>query len=182
MNQSKKITLSGVFIALGILLPIAFHAAGPNAGKIFLPMHIPVLLSGFVVGPVNALAVGIITPLLSSLLTGMPPMTPVPTAIMMAFELGAYGLLAGLFYQRFRWHELLCLIGAMLGGRIVLGLVVAGFVYVLGFKNLGNPAIYVWGGIVTGLPGMIIQLILIPGLIMLLKKSNVLKGGKSIES
>lgn len=183
MSQTQKITLSGIFIALGILLPIAFHATGTNAGKIFLPMHIPVLLSGFVVGPLNALGVGIITPILSSLLTGMPPMAPVPTAIIMAFELGTYGLACGLFYQKFKWHEVLALIAAMFCGRIVLGLITAVFVYILGFKNLGNPVIYVWGGVVTGLPGMVIQVVLIPGIIILLKKSHVLKeGGKSIES
>ena len=49
----KKITVGGLLIALALVLPMAFHLTGvPQPGQVFLPMHIPVLLGGFVLGPV----------------------------------------------------------------------------------------------------------------------------------
>ena len=70
----RNIILGGLFVALGIVIPIAFHAIG--AGPVFLPMHIPVLLAGFTIGPTIGCLVGAVTPILSSLLTGMPPLMP----------------------------------------------------------------------------------------------------------
>ena len=183
MNKTKKITLSGIFIAIGILLPMVLHFAGSEAGKVFLPMHIPVLLSGFVLGPAYGLGVGVITPLLSSILTGMPPLvTPVPMAVIMIFELGAYGMVSGLLNKKFKLNMICSLLGSMLAGRIAAGIVVAVILYVFGFKNLGNPVIYVWGGIITGLPGIVIQLIVVPAFLTLLKKSRVMQEGSSVDT
>jgi len=82
----------GVFISLGVLLPIAFHAVGAM-GSVFLPMHIPVLMAGLLMGPVIGAGVGALTPVCSSLLTGMPPL--MPTLPIMIPELIAYGAVAG---------------------------------------------------------------------------------------
>jgi thiamine transporter ThiT len=88
-KTTKKMVLSALFIALGLVLPF-FTGQIPQIGSRLLPMHIPILLCGFVCGAPFGLAAGFITPLLRSLIFGMPPM--MPTAVAMAFELAAYGL------------------------------------------------------------------------------------------
>ena len=96
MNSiTKKLVSCALCIALGVLLPIAFHVI-PNAGSVFLPMHIPVLICGLFCGAPYGLACGIITPFISSVMTGMPPAMMLPKMII---ELGVYGLVAGLCTQ-----------------------------------------------------------------------------------
>lgn len=89
--NTKQLVLAALCVALGVVLPVAFHSI-PNAGSVLLPMHIPVLLCGLVCGPVYGLLSGILTSLLSSMITGMPPMAYLPS---MLCELAAYGLAAG---------------------------------------------------------------------------------------
>ena len=120
MHNTRRICWGALFIALGILLPITFHMVG--MGKVFLPMHIPILLAGFFCGPAIGAMVGFITPLLSAVMTGMPPFMP-PMAQIMVFELAAYGLLTGLLFNRFRLGVYPSLLLAMLAGRAVHGLV-----------------------------------------------------------
>ena len=112
--KSKKIVLSGLFIALGVVVPMIFHTVN-LAGPIFLPMHIPVLLAGFVLGPIYGGIVGIICPVISGLATGMPPL--MPNMPIMAFELCGYGILTGFLYNKTKMLYP-SLIGAMIGGRI----------------------------------------------------------------
>ena len=171
MNDTKRLTLSALFLALGILLPYVFHATNLG-GSMFLPMHIPVLLAGFFVGPFYAMAIGAITPILSGAMTGMPPYGPFPVAIVMAFELAAYGFFAGLFYEKLRMNSILSLVLAMVCGRIVLGFVVFVLVVAFGF-NKQNPAMYVWGGLATGWPGVLIQLVLIPAVVEIVRKAGL---------
>ncbi len=171
MKEIKKITLSAIFIAIAIVLPIAFHALG--LGSTFLPLHIPVLIAGFIVGPIYGLIVGVVSPLLSGLITGMPPFAP-PYAVVMAFELGAYGFLAGLFYQKLKMNEWVSLILSMAGGRIVYGFVAFLLMSVLGIFKF-DPIAYVTTGIVTAWPGMIIQLVLIPTLVFALRKNGLIE-------
>lgn len=171
----RDIVLGGLFIALGIIIPIAFHAIG--AGPVFLPMHIPVLLAGFIVGPAIGCVVGALTPVLSSVLTGMPPLMP-PKAQMMVVELGVYGLLSGFFYQTRKIHVVLSLIIAMFGGRIVYGLLAAYILPLFGFSPV--PVFYpITAGLVTGIPGIVIQLVLIPCIVWLLEKQRKGKRPKS---
>jgi len=167
--NTKKISLSGLLIALGLILPIAFHAFG-GAGKIFLPMHLSVLVAGFLLPPVNALAVGMLTPFLSSVLTGMPvtfPMMPI-----MIVELGTYALVISLLNKKRIESIYVKLVVAMLSGRIMAGLMVFAMVNVVGLKM--NALVFVQGSIVTGLPGIIIQLIMIPLVVKLLDIKSVL--------
>lgn len=171
MNNTKKLTLSALFLALGILLPYVFHATNLG-GSIFLPMHIPVLLAGFFVGPFYALAIGAITPIISGLMTGMPPFAPVPIAIVMAFELAAYGFFAGLFYEKLRINPILSLVLAMICGRIVTGLVIFVLVAAFGFNKL-NPIAYVWGSLATSWPGILIQLVLMPAIVEIVRKAGL---------
>ncbi len=164
-RSTRHLIISAVLIALGVVLPIAFHAV-PSAGQVILPMHIPVLIGAFFLPWTWAGAVGFITPLLSTLLTGMPPIAPFPTAIMMPFELATYGIIISLLRKMLvskeKWYSpLFALIPAMLAGRIVSGLVF--FILLKIYLAVPvTPWAFVTGGIVTGLPGIAIQIVLIP--------------------
>lgn len=156
--KTRFIAHTALYLALGILLPIVFHQFGPS-GRLFLPMHIPVLLAGFLVGPASGFIVGILAPGLSHLLTGMPPGYAVP---LMSLELPMYGLVAGLAYVRMRMNIYVSLIIAMIVGRLAFGL----GLFVLGmFIKLPYTATVFFsatGPLVAGLPGIILQLVLIP--------------------
>ncbi|QSX06179.1 ECF transporter S component [Sedimentibacter sp. zth1] len=169
-NSLKDLILTGLFIAIGLTLPIVFHYFG-GLGAIFLPMHIPVLLCGFICGWKYGLICGIITPLLSSVLTGMPPIFPIGAS--MSFELLTYGLLCGLLYKTLHKNIYVSLISAMLGGRIVSGIANTIFMGVAG-KPYGF-SIFITSAFIKSLPGIIIQIILIPLLIIALQKTGQLK-------
>lgn len=169
--KTRKVVYMAVLVALGIVIPMAFHYLGTGLGPIFLPMHLPVFLGGVLLGPGAGLIVGIITPLLNSVLTGMPPL--IPMLPIMTVELAVYGLVLGYFFKRLQVNIYLSLIITMLMGRIGAGLVVWIIVHGFGFARLpSNPFIYIWGTITTGLPGIIIQLVLIPFILNYLKSSG----------
>lgn len=175
-NKSvKQMMLGGAFIAFGIVLPMMFHAFG--LGSTFLPMHIPVLLSGFFLEPVVALVVGAVTPFLSSVFTGMPPIFPMMP--IMVFELAAYGFVVSIVSKKVR-NPFIPLITSMITGRIVAGAVV----WVLGSlfaANLPGPGLFIVGAITKGVPGILIQLFFIPATVILIEKAALnLKGEKSI--
>ena len=171
-NKTQQLTLAGLVLAIGLILPSLFHAV-PNAGKVFLPMHLPVLMAGLLLDPMYALAVGILTPVLSNLMTGMPPTFPILP--IMVCELAAYGLFASILKHKAKLHYMVALILSMLLGRIVGGLVA--FVMTKAFAlQLPPPHIWIWGSITTGLPGIVIQLILIPAIYFALNK--YMKGNK----
>lgn len=155
---------AAICVALGVVLPIAFHSI-QNAGSIFLPMHIPVLLCGLLCGPWYGLACGILAPVLSSLLTGMPPSAILPSMIC---ELAVYGLCSGIM-KKMTKNNIVSLVVAMLAGRVVSGLAKA-----LIF-NAGNYSFKAWvtSSFVTALPGIIIQIILIPVLMLALEKAKL---------
>ncbi|MEF2782715.1 MAG: ECF transporter S component [Clostridium sp.] len=168
-SQVKKITISAFFLALGLVLPFAFHSFGPGAGAMFLPMHIPVLLCGFVCGSGYGALIGVLTPLVSSALTGMPVF--MPTGIAMCFELMTYGILSGLIVKRLPLYP--SLIITMLAGRAVSGIVnlillsMAGKAYTL--------EIFLTAAFVTALLGIILQLIIIPLLVKVIEKIEIHK-------
>jgi riboflavin transporter FmnP len=164
---AKKIVLAGLFLALGLLLP-SLTGQIPSIGKRLLPMHIPVLLAGFALGGPYGLIVGLITPVLRSALFGMPPLFP--NAAAMSFELAAYGLLAGLLYKvlpKQNWSIYLSLAVAMILGRVVWG---AASLLLYGIQ--GSPftwQMFIAGAFVDAIPGIILQLVLIPVLVIALK-------------
>lgn len=169
---TKKLVLSGLFIALGLVLPIFTHSVG--LGTTVLPMHIPVLLCGFVCGWPYGLVVGVITPLLSSLMTAMPPLFPY--AVTMAFELAAYGFMAGLLYKLFPKKNIfiyVILIISMLFGRIVWGTAMLAFLGLTG--KAFTWAAFTAGAFIESIPGIIIQIILIPILVIALKKARLIE-------
>lgn len=170
MTQVKKAIITAVCMALCVVLPLAFHAV-PNAGSIYLPMHIPVLLCGLICGWSFGLACGIVGPLLSSLLTGMPPAAVLPA---MVIELAVYGMVAGLGMALVRTKKLsadlyISLIAAMLTGRIVAGVAKA-LIFAAGSTTM---AAWATSYFVTGLPGIVIQLILIPAIVIALEKARL---------
>lgn len=167
----KKSIITALCIALCVILPQAFHAI-PNAGAIYLPMHIPVLLCGIICNWQFGLFCGIAGPLLSSLFTGMPPAAVLPA---MMVECAVYGLTTGILMKLVSTKKIyadlyISLIGAMLTGRIIAGAAKA-----LIFAK-GEITIAAWAAssFVTALPGIIIQLILIPAVIFALIKANLI--------
>ena len=172
MKSTKKLVLSALFLALGYVLPF-FTGQIQAIGKMLLPMHIPVLLCGFVCGWQYGLIVGFIVPLFRSVLAGMPVM--MPTAVGMAFELAAYGIISGMMYQKLPKKTIniyLSLITAMIGGRIVWGLV-----SILLYGMQGNAfswTMFMGGALLNAIPGIVIQLVLIPVVIIILEKTGLL--------
>lgn len=168
----QKITLSAMFTALAFVLPF-FTMQIEKIGDMLCPMHIPVILCGFICGAPWGLLVGVISPLLRSLIMTMPVMFP--TAICMAFELGTYGLVAGLLYNALpqkKPYIYVSLAGAMVTGRIVWGIariVLLGF----DFSKFGWSAFWA-GAVLNAIPGIIVQIVLIPVVVMALEKASFL--------
>ena len=171
MKNTKKLVLSALFLAIGLILPFITMQI-PAVGKMLCPMHIPVLLCGFIVGWPYGLLVGFITPLIRSVLFGMPMM--VPNAVCMAFELATYGFVAGILSKKMRKDMkslYIALVAAMLVGRVVWGLVSA-IVYTLMGAGF-TWKLFFMGGFVNAIPGILIQLILIPLLVNRLYAAGV---------
>ena len=166
----QKMCLSAMFIALAFVLPF-FTLQIEKIGDMLCPMHIPAILCGFICGGPWGLAVGVISPILRSLVMTMPVMFP--TAIGMAFEVGTYGLVAGLLYKMLpkkKQYIYVSLIGAMVIGRIVWGvarIVMFGF----DFSKFGWAAFWS-GAVINAIPGIIVQIILIPVIVMIVEKTK----------
>lgn len=169
--NTKKLVVAAVCLALALVLPFLTGQI-PQIGSALCPMHIPVFLCGFLCGPVYALIVGAVAPILRSLLFGMPPMYP--TAIAMCFELAAYGLFSGLLYKMLPKKNIniyVALILAMILGRIVWGIAT---MFLLGF---GDSAFtwqaFISGALLNAIPGIILHILIIPPIVIALKKAKV---------
>lgn len=163
-----KLIWAALFLALAYLLPFVTGQI-PEVGKMLCPMHLPVLLCGFLCGPQWGLAVGFIAPLLRSLTLGMPIFFP--SALCMAFELATYGLLAALFYRLFarkKRYLYPALVLTMIGGRLVWGIAMLICMGVAD-KPFGFTA-FLSGAVTTALPGIALQLILIPPIVMAVER------------
>jgi len=164
MTRTQKLTVTGMLFAIGIILPFATaHGLGMSGG-VLLPMHIPVFICGLLCGPWYGLFCGIFLPVINSLLTGMPPIYPLMP--IMVCELATYGLISGIFYHKTPLKNkkigvYVAMLIAMICGRVVYGLV-------FHFLLLLNPALKVatvWVAIATGVPGIIVQLLLVPAVV-----------------
>ena len=166
----KKLVLAALFLALALVLPFLTGQI-PEVGSMLCPMHIPALLCGFFCGWPWGVAVGFIAPVLRSVLFGMPPMFPV--AICMSFELATYGAVSGWLYAKLPKKKISiygALLSAMVVGRLVWG--VARFVCTgLDASAFGISAFWA-GAVATAIPGIIVQIVLIPLLVMALEKHN----------
>ena len=166
----KQLVLAALFLALALVLPFLTGQI-PEIGSMLCPMHIPALLCGFFCGWPWGLAVGLIAPVLRSLLFGMPPMFPV--AVCMSAELATYGAVSGFLYSRLprsRASIYISLLTAMVTGRLVWGsarFLCAG----LDASAFGLGAFWA-GAVTTAIPGIIVQILLIPVLVMMLQKNS----------
>ena len=168
----KKLVLSAMFLSLGLLLPFLTIQI-PEIGKALLPMHIPVILCGFICGWQYGFAVGVITPLLRSAVFGMPVMYP--TAFAMAFELAAYGLMCGLMYKvlpKKKAYVYPALVISMIAGRAVYGAVMFVLSGISANINYGFSA-FLSGTVLTAVPGILLQLVLIPIIIIALESAHL---------
>lgn len=169
----EKLTLSAVFLALGIVLPFLTGQI-PAVGNMLLPMHIPVLLCGFVCGWQWGLLTGFVLPIMRSALFSMPPM--MPTAMAMAFEMAVYGAVTGLLYQSLTKNMAsvyISLVSAMIAGRLAWGTVSIIFYGIAG-KSFGWQ-FFLGGALLNAVPGIILQLVLIPLVILTLKRAKVME-------
>ena len=167
-NNLVNLALASMFLALAFVMPFLTGQV-PQIGSMLCPMHIPVILCGFFCGWQWGIAVGITAPLLRSLMLGMPPLFP--TAVCMAFELAAYAVVAALMHKhlpRKRPFVYLSLITAMLAGRVVWG---AAMLVCMGLSGgTFTLGAFVAGAFVNAVPGIIVQLVLIPVLVMTLDR------------
>lgn len=168
MIKNKKVVLTALFIALGLTLPM-ITANVPMIGNMLLPMHFPIIICGLICGAGYGALAGVITPLLRSFIFGMPPLFPIAAA--MAFELAAYGAVAGLVYviiQKNKGSVYPALIISMLSGRAVWGVVT----FIL-FRMMGKTLtlqMFLAGAFTNAIPGIVGQLIIIPVLMYYLAK------------
>lgn len=174
----KKLVLSAMFLAIGIVLPF-FTGQIPQVGKMLLPMHLPVFFCGLICGWQYGFAVGLVLPVMRSAIFFMPVMFP--TAIAMSFELAAYGAVAGFLYKRSKWQCIIALyrslIIAMLAGRFVWGAVQAVLLGVSG--NAFTLSAFFAGAFTTAIPGIILQLVFIPAVMVALDRTGLVKFRKA---
>ncbi len=174
-NKEKiiKMVLSAFFLALAYVMPFLTGQI-PQIGAMLCPMHIPILLCGFICDFPWGLAVGFAAPLLRSLTLGMPLLFP--KAVCMAFELAAYGAAAGLMHKLLPKKKpfIYCsLVTAMLAGRLVWG---AAMLICLGITGgRFTYAAFLGGAFTNAIPGMIVQIAIIPILVMLLDRLRILR-------
>lgn len=171
-KEIKNITLSAMFLGLALVLPFLTGQI-QVIGKMLLPMHLPILLCGLICGWQYGALIGFITPLMRSLLFGMPPMYP--TAIAMAFELAAYGFAVGFLFSHAKWQCIKslyrCLITAMIAGRAVSGLA---NIILLGLKgNSYTLSAFIAAHFTSAIPGIVIQLTLIPAVMLILNRTHL---------
>lgn len=177
-NSAKKLTTSAMLFALGLVLPFLTGQI-PQIGGMLLPMHIPVFLCGLICGWKYGLFIGLAVPVVRSLLFGMPPMYPM--ALAMAFELAAYGIVAGAIYNREGYFCLKSLYRAMfiamVSGRVVWGFAM---IVLMGIKG----GAFTWtaflsGALLNAIPGIILQLVLIPAVMLALHKTGLLPDARA---
>ncbi len=167
-SMSRTVVYTGLFLALGILLPQMFHFLPiANVGKVMLPMHIPAILAGFLLGSRSGAVVGALSPIISCMLFQMPSVLTMP---IMAVEIMCYGIMAGVVSKNIK-STYLGLIIVMICGRIASGLMYVVMINLFGVSGL-NMQMFVLG-LSAGVPGAILQLVIIPPMVKLIKKSDV---------
>lgn len=168
----KNMVISAMLLGIGLVLPLLTGQI-QQIGNMLLPMHLPVLLCGLICGWQYGLMIGFILPVMRSMIFGMPVMYPM--AVAMAFELAAYGLVVGFLYSHSKWQCVKslyrCMIIAMITGRIVWGVVE---VVLLGIGSGGfTYQMFIAGAFLNAIPGIILQLVLIPSIMVALNRAKL---------
>lgn len=177
----RNLVLSTMFTTIGLVLPFITGQI-PQIGNLLLPMHIPVFLCGLICGWRSGLMVGFVLPLLRSIVFGMPVLYP--NAIAMAVELAVYGFVSGFLYYHTKRQNVFAiyksLVIAMFLGRIAWGLME---VILLGLKNNAfTLKMFITGAFINAIPGIILQLILIPSILSAVKRADILQYKTNMES
>lgn len=171
-RNTKNLTLAAMFAAIGLVLPFVTGQI-PQIGNMLLPMHLPVFLCGLICGWEYGMIVGLMLPLMRYVMFGMPVLFPM--GISMSLELAAYGLVVGICYGRSRWKCIVslyrALIAAMLVGRIVWGVSQMCLLGISG--DVFHWQMFVAGAFLNAIPGIIIQLVLIPVIMLGLNRTGL---------
>lgn len=170
-HSLRRLILASLFLALGTVLP-TLTGQIKEIGDSLLPMHFPIMLCGLLCGAPYGCTVGLVMPFVRSLSFGMPPLYP--NAVWMALELATYGLVIGFLYARARKKTTprlyFCLLSSMILGRIVWGVAKAILLGMNGKAFTVNA--FIVGGVVDALPGIALQLILIPLIMRMIQKTG----------
>ena len=171
MSTTKKAVFTSLCIALCLVLPLLFHSI-PGAGIIFLPMYLPVFLCGLTCGWSHGLVCGLMAPVLSSLLTGMPPPAILPS---MTLELALYGALCGILMHFIKMKSEVAAIEITIIASMLCGRMVSGLCNTFLFGS-GPSTLVAWlvASFVHCLPGIAMLVVLLPVLILVLRKSHML--------
>lgn len=169
MTRIKKMVFTAVCAALCLVLPMAFHAI-PNAGMVMLPMHIPVLLCGLICGWPFGMACGLLGPFISSF-TGMPPAAMLPS---MMVECAAYGMVSGLMMRYVRTGRTVADLYISMVTAMILGRVVAGFAKAWILAPGTPPFAWVTTSLISGIPGIVLQLVVMPAVVLALTRARLI--------
>ena len=167
-----KITYSALYLCLALVLPFLTGQL-KVFGKAINPMHVVVFLCGLTCGAKCGLIGGFIAPLLRSVTFGMPVLYP--SAVGMAFELATYGFVSGVIFSIFlgkRGGVYIALLSGMLIGRAVWGIVT-----LLLWAFMGDQFtfyLFIKGAFIDSVVGIALQLILVPIIVKVLEKANLL--------
>lgn len=180
-NTALNLSVSAMLLAIGYVLPF-FTGQIQQIGNMLLPMHIPVMLCGLICGWKYGMMIGFIMPITRSLMFGMPVFYP--SAVSMAFELATYGFVIGVVFSRLNKKGLLSLylslISSMVIGRIIWGISMA---VLLGIKGKAfTLGAFVSGALLNAIPGIVIQLIVIPSVILVLDRVHLVKLMKKLDA
>lgn len=169
-SKALKIVWGAMFLAIALVLPFLTGQI-QQFGNALCPMHLPVFLCGFFCGPLYGATVGLIAPILRFMIFGMPPI--LPTGLSMGFELMTYGFVSGLLYKKLpqkKGYVYVALISAMVAGRIVWGIVNTVLLGLGKFDFSWNA--FVAGAFLNAIPGIIIQIVIIPILVIVIRKNT----------
>ena len=170
-RQTRKMTYAAMYLGIALALPFITGQI-PEIGKMLCPMHIPVLLCGFLCGWSWGLAIGFIAPPLRSVLFGMPALFP--SSVAMAFELAVYGAVSGWLYKALpkrKGKVYFVLVIAMIAGRLVWGgvqMILSGLVH-----TEFTPALFLAGAVTNAIPGIVLHLVLIPVVVMAMERAGL---------
>ena len=175
-----EILVGALFAALGVVVPILFHLVG--LGRVFLPMHLPILAVGFFVSPIVAAAAGFVTPWVSSFLTGMPPL---PVAVLISLELPVLVGITSLCYRALKgrvhksrwvgkiiavWSSTVIAIVARIAVDLLLLAKVVAPILQLPAGSFGLAAV------LAGTPGIVLQLTLVPAIVLAIERMRKERG------
>jgi len=160
--KTRKLTLTALFVAIGIVLPQAIHLfGGPTLGTILLPMHLPVFIGAMLLGPVSGIFIAIASVFVGVML-GMPSIL---IASYMVFELVVYAFISGILYRKLKWNVFLSYLVAKLAGMVVAILVIQLYIHLF---DIAFPPLF--GSVFmfsAGIPGIILQILIIPTIVLM---------------